>query len=274
MRRRLLIAVGIVLAPISGTPAADPAKKGPEKVELPAAGGAAFLKAEDSATEILRKVIDAYGGREKLKQWRCGHLHYRTKIIVDPTHDADAEMDEYFEYPGRFKRVARMTKNGETSEMTFVINKEIAWMHDVQRGVRPLPSSSLPAVDRKEHQFAVFDNFSYLEEKGITLENLGKKMVGDRPTVALRAKGEGRPETEMYFDLTTGLLLKTRVNDPVPTVFKGLVETTHSDFKRFQGVVFPTKLQSVSNGKTVMEIDLLELTFLDKLEDSLFTPPK
>jgi hypothetical protein len=234
-----------------------------------------LLHAADKPADLARKVIEAYGGRDAMKRWARGHVRYRSKGTALPFPEAvEAVVEEDFDYPGRFKRVVRARKDGTELTLTFVINKGQGWMHSAPRGTSPLPEASPAAADRDEHQFALFNNFTHLEDEGVTLTNLGEKAVGDRPAVVLRVTGEARTETEVYFDRASGLVLKTRAANARPDLIPGnLVETVHGDYKRFQGMVFPAKLRSTGGGEPVMEIDVLELTFPDKLDDAVFAKP-
>jgi hypothetical protein len=263
-----LAGAGLAFEPPADAPA-------PESIKLPPIDAPPLLKAEDSAKDILRKVIEAYGGADKQKRWNRGYVRFRMKAAaLGRPASPDMVWEEYFDYPGRLRRVATGQKDGEKATMTFVINKDGAWVHDDVRGVRQLPRASQASADKPEHVFAQYNNFTHFQGEGIGLARLDNAVVDDRPVAVLRVTGEGRPEAAFSFDRGSGLCLKSRVANTQPKLIPGdFVETTYADYKRFQGMAFPTKIRGTGDGKPVVEVDVLNLTFPDKLDDALFAKP-
>src|SRR5262249_29865796 len=90
----------------------------PDRSSSPPAGGPALLHADDKPADVVRKAIEAYGGRDAMKRWARGHVRYRSKGTALPSPEAvEAVVGEDFDYPGRFKRIARSRKDG--AELTL-----------------------------------------------------------------------------------------------------------------------------------------------------------
>src|SRR5205823_6196580 len=69
------------------------------------------LQASDTPEVILEKATQASGGIEKLTGWRVGYVKYAGRF--PPFMDVAAKGEDYFDFPGRHRRVVIAEKDGE-----------------------------------------------------------------------------------------------------------------------------------------------------------------
>jgi hypothetical protein len=84
---------------------------------------------------------------------------------------------------------------------------------------------------------------------------------------------KGRKEMRLYFDKETGLLTKTEhlLADEKGKEIRQ--EEYYSDFKEFEGFRRPAKMLALRNGAKVMEAQLIDVKYADKIDDSEFDKP-
>jgi hypothetical protein len=64
------------------------------------------LKSTDDAKTIFDKAFKAHGGRPASARWRCGRIKYETAGGIVPTEWGTVTVEDTFQLPGHFKRIA------------------------------------------------------------------------------------------------------------------------------------------------------------------------
>jgi hypothetical protein len=238
---------------------------GPERV-TPKDQGPLF-QASDDPQVIVDRVIQAYGGPEKCTRWNIGHIKYIARL-----EKVETIMDETFDFPGRFKRVvSAKTADKEVASMTFVINRDEAWMSEPGGGMTPMKETEF--ADRAAHWFSGFCDPTYLRDRDCAVSVVGEEDVRNEPTVVLRIDSPLRAST-VFVSKRNGLMVKTKAKLPkLLSKDEADSETYLSDYRDFDGTKVPTQITSMSKGKMVMGMSILELEFLDKVEDKVFAKP-
>ena len=112
-----------------------------------------------------------------------------------------------------------------------------------------------------------------LRDKSYVLQPLGEVKVEDQPALGVKATVKGHRDVRLFFSKANGLLIKTEHvtgDDAGKTVVQ---EEFYSDFKDDQGYQRPMKITAYRNGKKVMEADVLDVKYLDKVDKAEFTKP-
>jgi hypothetical protein len=232
------------------------------------------LHPTDSPTALLDKAIAAFGGPERLSRWKCGRVKYRTSSESIPILDEKpSTAEEFFEFPGHLKRIARVGSGQREQTVTFLINNEEGWEYRPDGGVKPLPKDSILAVLRTEHSFSDFCNLARLREGYFRLSVSGEQTVNGRPAVVLRAETPITTPIDFAFDRSTGLLLQT-VRRQLQGGDKTItIETVLGDYRDVGGWPVPHRIVGRSDGKVHLDFTIIELEFVDHFDDGVFAPP-
>jgi hypothetical protein len=112
-----------------------------------------------------------------------------------------------------------------------------------------------------------------LMDKAYTLEPLGEVTIDGQAALGVKATAKGRREVRLFFNKETGLLAKTEHATDDGAGKEILQEETYSNFEDVQGYRRPMKLSAYRNGKKVMEAEVIEVKYLDKVDDAEFAKP-
>lgn len=244
----------------------------PQKAEPPSeVRPQPILQADDDAKTILSKAVKAYGGKKAFSRWNCGYLKYKSKGGIVPTSIGEVTLEDTFQLPGHFKRITRTKANGTELVMSFVVNNGKGWKKRGDEEAEPIENTF---TNRTEHPFAGFCNLTPLTEAGVQLTKLGNEKIDARQTVGLRAKSAKLGEVDFYFDLETGLLLKSRKSLPTATPDKrAVMESFLDNYKEVQGGQVPMRIKGIRDGKIILDVRLIDVKFADKIEEGKFAKP-
>ena len=112
-----------------------------------------------------------------------------------------------------------------------------------------------------------------IKGKGFTLSSIGEVMIEKKPAVGIKVSSKGQRDVDMYFDKTSGLLVKTEARARDEAGKEVTEEIFYSEFKDVQGTRQPMKFIVHRDGKLYLEADVTEYTLSDKLDDSVFARP-
>ncbi len=264
--------LAVLSAPACNHPPPPPR---PEAIEtgLPPPGEA-LLHPTDSPTVLLDKVIAAFGGPERLSRWKCGRVKYLTRSDTIPILDEKpSSTEEFFEFPGHLKRIARIGTGDREQTITFLINNDQAWEYRSNGSSRLLPNDSLLAVLRTEHSFSDFCNLTRLRYSLVRLSVVGEQTVSGRPAVVLHAETGFTSPTDFAFDRSTGLLLQSVRHLIQASGGEKTIETVLGDYRNVGGWPVPHRIVGRSEGKVLLDFTITELEFLDHFDESVFAPP-
>ena len=112
-----------------------------------------------------------------------------------------------------------------------------------------------------------------LTDKTYTLEALGEVKVDDQPAVGVKASAKDRRELRLFFGKDTGLLIKTEHTIDDGAGKEVVQEEMYSDFQDVAGYRRPMKIAVFRNGKKIMEAEVVEVKYLDKVDAAEFAKP-
>jgi len=248
---------------------------------------AAPAKDEQAEAEaILDNAIKAVGGQEKLTKLTSFVLKLKRKSTPRPDGAAlETAIDISYEFPDR-KRTETIREVGGT-KTTFlqILDGDKGWLSS--RGTTREMTVVQTARLRTE-QFAEFPMRQLLlyKGKGYKLTTLGESKVEEKRVVGVKVSSEGNPDTRLFFDKDTGLLLKreSELNRAVPAgggVPAGgeepkpvTVEIIYEDYKEAAGVKYPTKTTRFQRGQKVTEDEVTELKVVEKFDEKTFAKPE
>jgi hypothetical protein len=240
-----------------------------------ALGLAGPVSAQDDCRPIIEKAIKATGGPEKLAKLKATQSKSKgTLEVMGMTLEMTIEAT--IELPGRMKSVMDFDVMGIKINAVQVFNKDKAWIVVNANGVSqsvPVEDKLLNVFKEADHQQAIGTLVPLLNDKMYTLSPLGEIKIGERTAVGVKVAAKEHKDVNLFFDKDTGLLSRVEgpsVNSQMEEVSQ---ESTFSEYKEFDGLKRPTKVQVKQDGKKVMDAEVLEIKFVDKFDDSEFAKP-
>jgi hypothetical protein len=233
-------------------------------------GNALAAPADDEAQAIIERAIKAHGGFDRLSRIRADRVKgkgvlivndketpFLSEIVVQPPH----QFRTVFQLQGARKTVFVEVLNGD--KVSFSIDGQPQKVDD-----------ALAAEVRETMQLnCVARLVPLITDKAYTLQPLGEVKVENQPAWGVKATAKGRRDVRLFFHKESGLLIKTEhlMDDGAG---KAVVqEEFYRDFKDDQGYKRPMRIAAYRNGKKILEMDLLDVKYLDKVDDAEFTKP-
>jgi hypothetical protein len=232
--------------------------------------------AQDKESEaIIDKAIKAHGGADKLAALDKAATIRAKGNIEFMEMKLDFTLEAFVQPPGKSKAVIQLSLNGMQFEIIQVFDGDKGW-NSVAGQVK---DSEKEEIDENKHTTyieSVSNLLTLKKNKGFQLSSLGEAKVNDVPCVGVQVKKDGQRDVNLYFDKKSFLLLKSeyRALDPF-TKQEVNQEKFFSDYKELvPGVKAAGKHLILNDGKRFMEVEVTDITSVDRHDDSIFAKPK
>lgn len=196
--------------------------------------------------QILDKYVQAIGGKTAIEKQTSMTAKGSFEI---PAMGMGGAAEVFAKAPNKTLVVVDVQGYGVVQQG---FNGNTAWASDPTQGIREKSGVELASA-KLESEFYKEIKFKQLFSK---IEYKGKEKVGDHDTYVLIATPTGSSPQKMYFDTTSGLLVRTDVEQETPEG-KVPVEEYLDDYKDVDGVKVPFTRRQV----------LPQMTFVIKLTD-------
>jgi hypothetical protein len=234
--------------------------------------GPARAEGEQDAKAILDKAIKALGGEDKLSQLKAYAIKGKGTISIggddNPfTSQATVQGLDHIrsEFEGEF--------GGNKIKGITVLAGDKGWRKFGDMDL-DMDKEAIANEKRSLYLQVVPLTLVPLKGKGFKVQAAGEEKVAGKPAVALKVTGPDGKDFKICFDKESGV--------PVQVVAKvvGFMgeeftqETTYSDYKNFDGLRRPTRMQSKRDGERFLEQQVVEFRALTKVDPKTFAEPK
>ena len=232
--------------------------------------GSSWVRAQDDAKAIIDKAVKAHGGSEKL-----GHLkaqQAKSKGRLELGSGLDFTQESIFQYPAKIKETLHISAMGQMIDFITVFNGKEGWISTMGQ-TKPLEGVQLEAINEAMDAIALM-RLAFLGGKDYELAALGESKVNDRAVVGVKVSRKGKKDVNMYFDKETNLLSKVehRVKDPMSGQEVN-EERFITEYQTLDGMKVAKKVSIHRDDKKFMDLEVLEVKFLDRVEDGAFEKP-
>jgi hypothetical protein len=233
-------------------------------------GVAGVARADDQAQAVIDKAIKAKGGEEALAKYKAqttkgkGMFYGMGDGIPFTIEGAEC-------FPDRSKQAVAADVQGNPFKMTTVLSGDKGWVN-TNGDVNEMDKDRLGDKQSEVHALWV-GNLVALKDKDNTCKLIGDSKVGDKDVVGIKISCKGRPDVSLYFDKTSGLLVKRETKGKDMSGQEVNEEVTYSDYKDVDGIQEPMKISIKHDGNKFIETEILELKHHEKLDDSNFAKP-
>jgi hypothetical protein len=233
--------------------------------------GAAFAQEQPTPRAILEKAIAAHGGMERLSLVRADWIRMRGTLWIGG-REMTFSGETTVQLPGQFKAVLDVRAPDGVYKLVQGLDNDKAWMthNGKPHAMAPTAQTELRETLHLNRAIRLVPLFN---DPGYEVAYVGESKVNDRPALGLKVTAKGRKELRMYFDRETGLLVKTEhtLDDGMGKEVRQ--EHYYSEFRDLGGFRRPVKVVAFRDGKKMMEGEVLEAKYFERLPDSEFKQP-
>ena len=190
---------------------------------------------------LIQKVREFAGGKAKLDAVQS--VRYVQAVSRQtPQGPMDVEIDQLLVFPDRIRSIMKMPMG----EMTMVITPDSSFMSMAGMGVRDMPASQRDSI-RAESKQDVLTVLKYPERYTFAVN--GTEKVGDVTAQVLEVSIDG-DSAKWLVDPASGKVLR-KVSTGRGPMAQGEQITEYTEWKSFDGIMFPTAARMLSNGEPV-----------------------
>ena len=102
---------------------------------------------------------------------------------------------------------------------------------------------------------------------------LPETTVAGQRAAGIRVQSKGHRDIDLYFDKTSGLVVKTESKILAPGKPPIVLEQILSNYRDFDGLKLATKFTKFENKKQTSVEEYVDLKFVDKLDEHEFDKP-
>jgi hypothetical protein len=229
-------------------------------------------RAADEATAIIDKAIKAHF--PKGLDTRNTGLRTKSKGTIHVMGlDLDFSQEVAAQMPDKFKEVTELTVMGQNITVTTVFNGKDAW---IRAGDKDVPVTDEIRAALKEAVYGVgLMQGVFLKDKAVKFALLGEVKVKDRPAVGVTVSREGHKDINLFFDKETGLIAKVEMRTRDLTSGEEVTEERFiTAYQEAAGRKVAKKVEVARDGKPYVEVEVLDVQVLEKVDDGEFVQPK
>jgi hypothetical protein len=233
-------------------------------------GIVAAAGSDTEARSLLARALKAHGGEETLARFKG--LRLRLKISYEGVRQFSYQHDWLFSAPDQFRDTGDGYYLGRKLTTVYATDGKNTWSLIEGRTEDMDQTFSGPFKDNV-HLLHVL-RLTPLQSKDFELTSLGETKVEGKTAAGLRVRSTGQKDIALFFDRESGLLVKSeRKVYNTETEREGQEERYYKDYPKkeaLQALPFPRKIVVKIDDKTVEYDDILKVTFLEKVDETVF----
>jgi hypothetical protein len=224
----------------------------------------------ETARAIIGRALQTHGGEAVLARLPASQSQSRGTIYLK--RELTFREEVVYQLPDKYRETKDGESDGQRFMLTTVFNGEQGWFKDNGR-VRDLTEKELTEVKEEIHLQRV-RRLSILLENPYELTLAGETRVHERPAVGVKVSVKGQRDLTLYFDKEKALLVKIeRRTQSKLTGEPATEERVFSDYREVNGVPSPRRTEVFVDGKKLVDVETLQVKFLDKLDPTIFLKP-
>jgi hypothetical protein len=225
----------------------------------------------DDVQAVLDKAVKAHGGAGKLGKLRA--VQSKSKGTIEIAGGITFTDETIVQPPGQIKTATTLDVNGQTVTVNVVFDKDKGW---IKTGDKVMDMDENTLAEMKEVAYLTqLGRVVFLKEgKGAEVSLVGDDKVDGRDVVGLRVAAKNHKDVNLYFDKQTGLLAKiTRHALDMQSGQEVSEERIIQEYQDVDGLKTAKKVVVTRDGKKFLEVEVTDVQFLEKVDDSTFAKP-
>lgn len=232
-----------------------------------------WVFAGENPRAIVEKAIQAQGGEANVAKLRIMRIKAEGTADLVPGQPAvPFTIEDTWQMPDRYKTSFTLQIADKKLAQTQVIDGDKGWIQ-MNGQTQDLPKEAV--AEMKEQKYAEdLDRLAFLKESAIELSAIDEIKVDGKPAAGVLVKSKGHRDVKLYFDQTSGLLVKRQHPLLDPASGKQVVqEVIFSDYQPKDGLKHYTKIMAFRDGKKVFDAKVTQIEFFKKLDEKAFAKP-
>jgi len=222
---------------------------------------------DKAAEDVVKKAIDAHGGKDALTKLLAGTYSSKGTINVQGMELPFTATSAY-QIPGKMRQDLTV-KAGQDLKIVVVANGDKV-SQTVAGQAQPLSNDVKEEILQGVVAQEVTQLTPLLEGGRFTLKAEKDADVGGKPAAVVLVTGKGLNDTRLYFDKGTGLLVRMVRKALSPEGRQVEEEATVSDYEKVSGVAQPKKIEVKHDGKPFMKATMSDYKLSEKLDPKVF----
>jgi len=237
---------------------------------LVAFAGAA--RADDAeARAVVAKALKAHGGEDLFAKNKAMQSRNKGKMDLPGVGEVEFEQTASSMLPDKFKETVELSIGGQKISVVTIANGDKFSIAANGKDVE-VTDGIKDALRGARHMMKVARLAPLLKDKGYELSLIGESKVEGKAGVGVRGSMKDQKDISLFFDKGTHLLAKVehRMADPTTGNEVNEERLVLEYKKNADGVPMPKRVAVKHDGKAYLEVEVLEITFLEKIDDGEF----
>lgn len=235
-------------------------------------GGLYGRAQETDLKAVLRKAIEAHGGEKNLNKFQAVVTKFKGSIEIQ-NNKFDITGETSLQRPDKVKNSMSLDINGKQIDVVTVFNGKKLWVSTMGM-TKEIDDEKILKAAREEMQAEGASSISDYLKAPFELNSLGDAKIKGKAAIGIRISKKGQKDISMFFDKETHLLVKTEMRTLDGNTGQ---EVTQEKFiigyQEKNGMKVAKRVEIQKDGKTFMDIEILETRALEKLDDAVFAKP-
>jgi hypothetical protein len=229
------------------------------------------VRADDAALATVEKAIAAHGGKEgKLDKLSTSTITQKGTVYT-PMGELAATRKFMIEAPKKTRMDLVLNRGDGDVRLTVAVTGNTGWQKISGMPAADITLDDLDVYQAEFHLLWVTSLYP-LKDKNFSLTALPGTTINEKAAVGVKASYVGRPDVSLYFDKSTGLLVKTSFKGKEAGVVV-VKESSYSDYKEFGGLTLPTKVSETVDRRKGFEWKSIEYEFNTQIPKDLLMKP-
>jgi hypothetical protein len=235
-------------------------------------GGTGPVWGQETPQTIIERAIKARGGDEGLLKKRADRVRMKGIVFLG-AKEWPFTVETTVQLPSQMKNVQQLTTEQRTYTIVQAINGEQAWSTVDGKQPAKLEPSLLNELRETLNLNRVARLTTLLRDGTVQLDLLPEARVNDRPVQVIKVSSRGRRDIRLFFDKETGFLVKTEHSLDDGSGKETVEERIYGDFRDVGGFLRAIKVVAYRKGAKVMEAELIDVKYFDRIDDAEFAKP-
>lgn len=202
---------------------------------------------------------------------KAAHLKSKGKIDIPGAGEAEFSQDTAYMIPGKFRETMELKIAGQTISIFTLVNGDKVTIEVNGKEVEGGADKVKEALKDTGHVMEV-GRLVPLKDKKYELGLIGEDKVEGKKVIGITVATKGQKDVSLYFDKETGLIAKLEHRTTDQATGKEITEEriVMEYTKNKNGSQTPKKIVVKHDGKLFLEAEVIEITMLEKIDDSEF----
>jgi len=229
------------------------------------------LRAADEPKDIIARAIKAQGGEEVLLKYKGARAQSKGKIVLPGVGEVSFTQNTSTMLPDKLKDNLELDVAGMTITVATLVNGDKLSIEAAGKQVE-ITDDIKKSLKAAQHMMQVARLVPLARDKDYTLSVFGEEKVEGKDTIGVLVSAKDKQDITLFFDKKSGLLTKLQQRAPEPGTGKEITEERIilEYQKDTSGLHVPKKILVKHDGKKFLEADVVEVTPLEKIDESEF----